>query len=159
MILSNIKSAQKDRGFTIVELLVVIVVIGILSAITIVSYTGVSNRAKTASAQSNANSVQQVAEAFNSDMGYYPSKISDFSAGTTTKLPESVKVVPASTAVDVTNGQSTVTWECVSTTTTCPDHPTGGRIKFFDFGTSAMSGTIIYVGNATSNGTYANPAS
>ena len=39
------------RGFTIVELLVVIVVIGILAAITIVSFNGVQNRARQSAAQ------------------------------------------------------------------------------------------------------------
>ena len=33
------------QGFTIVELLIVIVVIAILAAITIVAYTGIQNRA------------------------------------------------------------------------------------------------------------------
>lgn len=37
---------SKNAGFTIVELLIVIVVIGILAAITIVSFNGVQNRAK-----------------------------------------------------------------------------------------------------------------
>lgn len=36
----------KQRGFTIVELLIVIVVIGILAAITIVAYNGIQTRAK-----------------------------------------------------------------------------------------------------------------
>ena len=39
----------KQKGFTIVELLIVIVVIAILAAITIVSYNGIQNRARTAS--------------------------------------------------------------------------------------------------------------
>ncbi len=42
----------KQRGFTIVELLIVIVVIAILAAITIVAYNGIQNRAKQSSAQS-----------------------------------------------------------------------------------------------------------
>ena len=54
---------SKANGFSIVELLIVIVVIGILAAIPIVSYSGVTSRANTAANQSNANSVQQGAEA------------------------------------------------------------------------------------------------
>lgn len=43
-----------QQGFTIVELLIVIVVIAILAAITIVSYNGISSRAKASSAQLSA---------------------------------------------------------------------------------------------------------
>lgn len=43
--------AKKDKsGFTIVELLIVVVVIAILAAITIVAYNGIQNRAKKSSA-------------------------------------------------------------------------------------------------------------
>jgi prepilin-type N-terminal cleavage/methylation domain-containing protein len=45
-------SRNHQRGFTIVELLIVVVVIAILAAITIVSYNGISNRAKESAAQS-----------------------------------------------------------------------------------------------------------
>lgn len=41
---------QKQKGFTIVELLIVIVVIGILAAITIVAYNGIQERARMSSA-------------------------------------------------------------------------------------------------------------
>lgn len=37
---------SKQKGFTIVELLIVIVVIAILAAISVVAYTGIQNRAK-----------------------------------------------------------------------------------------------------------------
>lgn len=46
------KMLKNKEGFTIVELLIVIVVIGILAAITIVAYNGVQDRAK----QSKINS-------------------------------------------------------------------------------------------------------
>ncbi len=50
------KWAKKQTGFTIVELLIVVVVIAILAAITIVAYSGIRNRAVNSAAQSAASS-------------------------------------------------------------------------------------------------------
>jgi len=72
MTLNNIKTLKNQKGFTIVELLIVIVVIAILAAIVIVAYNGVQNRARTASGQSLANTVVKKAEAYNSLTGVYP---------------------------------------------------------------------------------------
>ncbi len=47
----------KQTGFTIVELLIVIVVIGILAAITIVAYNGVKERARVVSAKAFASQI------------------------------------------------------------------------------------------------------
>jgi prepilin-type N-terminal cleavage/methylation domain-containing protein len=82
MILNNIKTRQKDSGFTIVELLVVIVVIGILAAITIVSYSGITARANSKSDASNASSVLSAAQVVYANTGAYPAT----NASTTTTL-------------------------------------------------------------------------
>jgi prepilin-type N-terminal cleavage/methylation domain-containing protein len=59
-------------GFTIVELLVVIVVIGILAAITIVSYNGISNKASVASIMSDLSNSSTKLKLFYTDNGAYP---------------------------------------------------------------------------------------
>lgn len=73
MTLHNIKSIRKDRGFTIVELLIVIVVIAILAAITIVAYNGIQNRAKASAGQAAANALMKKVEAYNTVNSAYPS--------------------------------------------------------------------------------------
>lgn len=59
-------------GFTIVELLVVIVVIGILATITIVAYTGITNRAIASSLQSDLANASNQLRLYNVDNGAYP---------------------------------------------------------------------------------------
>ena len=58
---------KRQSGFTIVELLIVIVVIGILAAITIVAYSGITARANTSSALTAADNVSKKSEAYNAD--------------------------------------------------------------------------------------------
>jgi prepilin-type N-terminal cleavage/methylation domain-containing protein len=65
MALENIKQQRKDSGFTIVELLIVIVVIAILATISIVAYTGIQNRAKTSAGNELASQVLKKFEAAN----------------------------------------------------------------------------------------------
>lgn len=69
---NNVMSKSKVSGFTIVELLVVIVVIGILAAITIVSYTGITAKANAATLQADlANAKKQIA-LYHAEHGVYP---------------------------------------------------------------------------------------
>ncbi len=65
------------RGFTIVELLIVIVIIAILAAITIVAFNGVQQRAGIAAAQADANAIAKKVELFKVDAGKYPVSITD----------------------------------------------------------------------------------
>ena len=55
------------NGFTIVELLIVIVVIGILAAITIVAFNGVQERANSSTVRSDLGSIAKKVELFRVD--------------------------------------------------------------------------------------------
>ena len=80
MSLANIKT--KNQGFTIVELLIVVVVIAILAAITIVSYAGITARANESAVKLQASNFAKKAEAYNAEIGYYPDAMSDLSDAT-----------------------------------------------------------------------------
>jgi prepilin-type N-terminal cleavage/methylation domain-containing protein len=104
MTFSKLKTMKKDRGFTIVELLIVIVVIAILAAIVIVAYNGVQNRARDTNNKTDAVSIAKVAEAINADTGSYPTGtdsatlVTSFGTSTTAKLPTGVTVKFAAAA-------------------------------------------------------------
>lgn len=63
---------KKQTGFTIVELLIVIVVIGILAAITIVAYTGTQARATYTSYRSDIETINKAILLYQADNGAYP---------------------------------------------------------------------------------------
>jgi 6-phosphogluconolactonase len=70
-------SVKYYSGFTIVELLVVIVVIGILASLSIVSYTGISNQSVIATMQSDLSSAYSQIKMFQvlDPAGNYPTAI------------------------------------------------------------------------------------
>lgn len=66
------KRSEKQKGFTIVELLIVIVVIGILAAITLVAYNGIQQRGRDANIQAMANQIQKNLQLWYLDTGVLP---------------------------------------------------------------------------------------
>lgn len=68
---------QSRSGFTIVELLIVIVVIAILAAITIVAYNGIQNRTNDSAIMTDLRNLANRAGEFNAINGRYPQNYSD----------------------------------------------------------------------------------
>jgi len=105
-----LRAQQTSKGFTIVELLIVVVVIAILAAITIVAYNGITQRASVAVVQNALASAQKKIGLYTVDNAdSYPATLSD--AG----LSSNSNGVTLQYSV---NNTSTPKGYCVSATTT-----------------------------------------
>jgi prepilin-type N-terminal cleavage/methylation domain-containing protein len=73
---------RKESGFTIVELLIVIVVIGILAALVITTFSGIQKKARDTERTTDIKALHGQIEAYYAQNGYYP----DLTNVTTTDL-------------------------------------------------------------------------
>ncbi len=156
MSLTDIKT--KSQGFTIVELLIVVVVIAILAAITIVSYNGITNRANASAAKSSAASVQKKAEAYNAEKAQYPAT---FNVLTSASSGDSwyLNGVSESSSLTPENGKNTVTYTpcgVAASGTAAPSNYagisiyTGATIAYFAYSGSTTNTTNV----GQTSGTY-----
>lgn len=129
MTLNNIKKMKDERGFTIVELLIVIVVIAILAAIVIVAYNGVQNNAKTQSSKATASNVQKKIEAYNAETGNYPTATS-YPAFTTALNAQSSSTLQGS---GITLGTPTNANTTTAGVYRCTAGGTGFSITWYDY--------------------------
>lgn len=148
---------KQNLGFTIVELLIVIVVIGILAAMTIVAFNGVTSKARVAQMQNDLGNVSKKLKIDQALNGSYPASLSETdngngvpsSAGTTYQYsvdnsanPSTfcVTAVNGSTVYHVTDSAGPVAGTCPGDNSTGPPAPT--TIAYQDFSTTSSGNTL-----------------
>jgi len=96
----GILHSRIQAGFTIVELLIVIVVIGILAAITIIAFNGVQGRANDASVQADLKNIATALQSFAATEGAYPTSTQVYNS------TMSVQVNKSAYSLATTNGRN-----------------------------------------------------
>jgi prepilin-type N-terminal cleavage/methylation domain-containing protein len=126
---------KRNQGFTIVELLIVIVVIGILALLVITTYSGIQAKARDSKRSSDVKSLQTQVEAYFSQQGHYPSRADMNNAGwLKTNMP--------SLDVNATKDPKSATADCDTTSNTSgcfAATPTTG--KHYEFAPTQSDGT------------------
>ena len=68
----SLQTLKDQKGFTIVELLIVIVVIGILAALVLTTFTGIQQKARNTERNTDIKAVHGQIEAYYAQNGRYP---------------------------------------------------------------------------------------
>ncbi len=141
----------KNQGFTLVELLIVIVIIAILTVVSLVAYNGLQNQAKTSTAKSAADTVAKKAELYNTAKSKYPHQLSDLTDKTTGTPPvsqtgepyyldEKTVKTPGTALADghaPTEGANAIEYH------PCGTNDSGAEVKYYNFSTNKVESRQI----------------
>lgn len=151
----SITPRTRGTGFTIVELLIVIVVIGILAAITIVAYNGIQQRSRTSAASFAASSTAKKAELYNTEVGNYPLAMSSLTGASSTESYNLTGIVSGGTLSNNTPTNAVTYYVCgtgspASLAAITASNVSGGRVYYRDY--SASSNASFPVGISSGAG-------
>jgi len=145
---------KNNKGFTIVELLIVIVVIGILALLVITTYSGIQAKARNAKRQTDVASIQTQLEAFFSQNGYYPS-LTDMNSSTW--LGTNVKSLDQTALTDPSNptqSKTLVTAPVAKSYSYAVSDSSGASCEATDTNCAQYTLTATYEGTVNGQTTY-----
>jgi general secretion pathway protein G len=97
MKLINKKRINFNRGFTFIEILVVVTIIGVLASIGIVSYQSVNEKSRDNKRKADIESIRSALEMYRADNGNYPVSLSSLETDYIQNLPTPPKSTDCTT--------------------------------------------------------------
>lgn len=79
--MEEVQVEKQDKGFTLVELLIVIVILGILATVTVFAVRGITNQGQSSACKADKKTLQVAAEAYMAQNGSYPADVAAMVSG------------------------------------------------------------------------------
>ncbi len=112
----NSHITSNDKGFTLIEVLIAIVVVGILSAVVIIGIGALTNKGSSSACQASADAAKAAATVHYANTGSYPATLYDMTVTT----PKELELPSGVTVANAAQATSGATWILTMTAGTPP---------------------------------------
>jgi prepilin-type N-terminal cleavage/methylation domain-containing protein len=138
---------RRDRGFTLVELLIVIVILGILATVTVFAVRGITDKGTENSCLTEQKTYETAMAAYYVDFNAFPADLGDLTPGyVKTDTSAGVWTISGDNVIPVTGGKCD-TASGSTTPISVPFTYAGQPARTYGSGTD----TVVIAGNATDN--------